>query len=144
MHATFYKIPILRRLFRLARVIPIDSGKHNPTVLRRAMDDISRALKSGELVCLFPEGHLTKTGAIDTFRPGIERIIRRNPVPVIPLALSGLWGSFFSHKGGPAMKRRPKRFWSAIELTAGPFVTPSHATAPELQSRVTALRGSHN
>jgi 1-acyl-sn-glycerol-3-phosphate acyltransferase len=141
MHATYYKIPVLRRLFRLARVIPINSGKRNPTVLRRAMEDISRALQKGELVCLFPEGHLTKTGAIDTFRPGIERIIQRNPVPVVPLALRGLWGSFFSHKDGPALKRRPKRFWSAIELAAGPFVTPPHVTAPELQARVAALRG---
>jgi hypothetical protein len=142
MHATYYKIPVLRRLFRLARVIPIDSGKRNPTVLRRAMEDIGRTLSKGELVCLFPEGHLTKTGALDTFRPGIERIIQRNPVPVVPLALRGLWGSFFSHKDGPAMKRRPRRFWSAIELTAGPFVTPPHVTATDLQARVAALHGS--
>jgi 1-acyl-sn-glycerol-3-phosphate acyltransferase len=106
------------------------------------MEDISRALEKGELVCLFPEGRLTKTGAIDTFRPGIERIIRRNPVLVVPMALRGLWGSFFSHKDGPAMKGLPKRFWSAIELAAGPFVTPPHVSAPELQARVAALHGS--
>jgi 1-acyl-sn-glycerol-3-phosphate acyltransferase len=142
MHAAYYQIPVLRRLFRLARVIPIDSGKRNPTVLRRAMKDIDRALTKGELICLFPEGHLTKTGIIDTFRPGIERIIRHNPVPVVPLALRGLWGSFFSNKGGPAMQRRPRRFWSVIELIAGPLVTSPHVTAPTLQARVAALLGS--
>ena len=104
------------------------------------MEEIDRALAHGELVCIFPEGRLTRDGNIDKFRPGIERIVQRRPVPVVPLALNGLWGSFFSHKGGPAMKQWPKRFRSAIELAAGPFVQSSKITAPELQAQVQALR----
>ncbi len=141
MHASYYDIPLLGRLFRLARVIPIDSARRNPTVLRRALKNIDDALHMGELVCIFPEGHLTKNGEINTFKPGIERIVKRNPVPVVPLALRGLWGSFFSNKGGPPMRRRPKRFWSAIELTAGPFLYSPRVTAADLQARIQALRG---
>lgn len=142
MHASYYNLPLLGRLFRLAEVIPIASSKNHPTVLRHALDEIARSLQAGELVCLFPEGHLTLNGDINTFRPGIERIVRRTPVPVVPLALRGLWGSFFSHKAGPAMRRRPKRFRAAIELVAGPFVMPPLVTAGYLQTRVRMLRGS--
>lgn len=142
MHASYYNLPLLGHLFRLARVIPIASRKNNPSILRHALDEIARALQNGELVCLFPEGHLTKNGEIDTFKPGIERILRRTPAPVIPLALRGLWGSFFSHKGGPAMRRWPKRFRASIEVVAGPFVTSSQVTARELKTQVQVLRGN--
>jgi 1-acyl-sn-glycerol-3-phosphate acyltransferase len=141
MHASYYNLPLLGRLFRLAGVIPIASSKHHPTVLQHALDKIARALQNGELVCLFPEGHLTKNGEIDTFRPGIERIVQRTPVPVVPLALRGLWGSFFSHKGGPAMRRLPKRFRAVVELVAGPFVSSAQVTSGYLQTQVQMLRG---
>jgi 1-acyl-sn-glycerol-3-phosphate acyltransferase len=142
MHADYYNIPVLRRLFRCAGVIPIASGKENHNVLKQAFAEIAQTLDQGGLVCIFPEGRLTRTGEIDTFRPGIERIIRQNPVPVVPLALRGLWGSFFSHAGGPAMTRRPRRFWSRIELVAGEIVAPQGVTAQSLRSMVQQLRGA--
>jgi 1-acyl-sn-glycerol-3-phosphate acyltransferase len=85
---------------------------------------------------------LTRSGEIDAFRPGIERIIRRNPVPVVPLALRGLWGSMFSHKGGPALRHWPRRIRARIELTAGDAVQPRYVTARNLQQRVQGLHGS--
>ena len=93
------------------------------------------------MVCIFPEGHLTRDGRIDHFRPGIERIIQRNPVPVVPLALKGLWGSFFSHRHGKAMSRLPQRFWSRVELVAGLPVAPAKVSAIGLWEQVADLRG---
>ena len=142
MHADYYRWPGMRWLFQLAGVIPITSARANPDLLRQALQRIATYLEAGELICLFPEGHLTRTGEIDEFRPGIERIIQRNPVPVIPLALRGLWGSIFSHKGGSALRRWPLRFWARIELAVGELIQPQCVTARYLQERVRNLRGS--
>jgi 1-acyl-sn-glycerol-3-phosphate acyltransferase len=133
--------PILRFVFRTGRAIPIASRKEDPALLERAYDEVARALEAGELVCIFPEGRITTTGDLSPFRPGIERIVARTPVPVVPLALRGLWGSFFSRMGGPAMRRPFRRFWSRIEVVAGPPIPPEFATAAALQARVAELRG---
>jgi rhomboid family GlyGly-CTERM serine protease len=143
MHADYYNIPVLRWIFGWAGVIPINSARENPSVLYRAFNCIGDALKSGEVVCLFPEGRLTRTGEMDTFRPGIEKIIQRNPVPVVPLALRGLWGSFFSHKNGPPLRHRPRRFWSCIELAVGQLIRPQQVTADALRTRVLELMGGN-
>lgn len=142
MHADYYGWPGLRWLFRLAGVIPIASSRVNPSVLRQALERINQALGAGELVCLFPEGRLTRNGEIDDFRPGIEKIIRRNPVPVVPLALRGLWGSMFSRKSGTALKHWPRRFRARIELAVGELVEPWQVTAGYLQQTVLSLRGN--
>lgn len=142
MHAGYYHVPLLRWLFRVAGVIPIASGKRNPKILNQAFAEISSTLNNGGLVCIFPEGRLTRSGEVDAFRPGIERILEENPVPVVPLALRGLWGSFFSHAGGRAMARWPKRFWSRIELVAGDVVQPRSAKAEGLRRIVCRLRGA--
>jgi 1-acyl-sn-glycerol-3-phosphate acyltransferase len=92
-------------------------------------------------VCIFPEGRITTTGELNPFRPGVERIVERTPVPVIPMALRGLWGSFFSRMGGPAMRRPFRRFWSRIEIVAAPAVSPAAVSAESLQAQVAALRG---
>jgi 1-acyl-sn-glycerol-3-phosphate acyltransferase len=139
-HAIF-RLPILRFVFRTGRAIPIASRKEDPALLERAYDEVARALEAGELVCIFPEGRITTTGDLSPFRPGIERIVARTPVPVVPLALRGLWGSFFSRMGGPAMRRPFRRFWSRIEVVAGPPIPPEFATAAALQARVAELRG---
>lgn len=139
-HAIF-RLPVLRFVFRTARAIPIASRKENPELLERAYGEIGRALDGGDLVCLFPEGRITTTGEMNPFRPGIERIVARNPVPVVPVALRGLWGSFFSRKDGRAMSRPFRRLWSRIEVVAGPPIPPEAATAAVLEERVLALRG---
>lgn len=142
MHATYYHMPVLHRLFKAAGMIPIDSGRANPVLLQQSMDAISAALAQGDLICLFPEGRLTRDGEVDRFRPGIERIIQANPVPVVPLALRGLWGSVFSHKGGTALTRWPRRFWARIELAAGEMIQPWRVTAESLRAAVLRLRGA--
>ncbi len=94
------------------------------------------------MVCIFPEGALTPDGEIQTFRPGIERIIARTPVPVIPMALKGLWGSIFSRRDSFLRRARlPRRFWSRIEMATGEPVPAEAVAAADLESRVRALRG---
>ena len=110
-------------------------------MLERAFTAVGDALDAGDLVCIFPEGRITTTGDLNPFRPGIERILARNPVPVVPMALRGLWGSFFSRRGGAAMRRPFRRLWSRIEVVAGPAIAPESATAEALQGIVLALRG---
>jgi 1-acyl-sn-glycerol-3-phosphate acyltransferase len=138
-----YRLPVLNFIFRTGKAIPITSENMNPRTFHEAFEAIDQALADGELVCIFPEGKLSTDGEIDRFRPGIEKIIRRRPVPVIPIALKGLWGSFFSHKGGPAMTRHPGRFWSRVKIACGPPVPPEQATAEGLREMVAALRGNH-
>ncbi len=141
VYEPIYRLPVIHFIFKTGKAIPIASKKQNPEAYAKAFEAIGEALDAGELVCLFPEGKLTKDGKIDTFKPGIEKVVRRNPVPVIPMALRGLWGSFFSHKGGPALKRRPRRFWSRLELVVGEPVAPDAVTAEGLHRRVAELRG---
>ena len=139
-HAIF-RIPILNFVFRTSHAIPIASRKDDPALLERAYDEVAHALDAGELVCIFPEGRLTSTGDLNPFRSGVERIVARTPVPVIPMALRGLWGSFFSRQGGSAMRRPFRRFWSHIEVVASPAVSPDAVNAEALQAQVLALRG---
>ncbi|MGH8353589.1 MAG: 1-acyl-sn-glycerol-3-phosphate acyltransferase, partial [Pseudomonas sp.] len=96
-------------------------------------------LRSGEVVCIFPEGKLTTDGEIDEFKSGVERILAENPVPVIPMALQGLWGSFFSRDPARGLF---KRFWSRIKLVAGNPLSPAAADRLALQAQVAELRGT--
>lgn len=142
MDHRIFRTPILSFVFRTNRCIPIAPAKEDPVLLERAYDDIAAALEAGDLVGLFPEGRITDTGELYPFKPGITRIVGRTPVPVIPLALRGLWGSFFSRKDGPAMRRVPRRGpFSRIELVAGDAVAPDAATPAALQAIVAGLRG---
>jgi hypothetical protein len=142
MDHRIFRIPILSFVFRTNRCIPIASAKEDPALLARAYEDIAAALAAGELVGLFPEGRITDTGELYPFRSGITRIVGRTPVPVVPLALRGLWGSFFSRKDGPAMSRPLRRgLFSHIELVVGEAVPPEAATPAALQAIVAGLRG---
>ncbi|MEQ3694710.1 MAG: MFS transporter [Thalassolituus sp.] len=136
-----YNMPVLNFIFRTAKAIPIDSRKADPEGYELAFARIADELKNGEVVCIFPEGKLTTNGEIDEFKNGISRILQETPVPVIPMALRGLWGSFFSHKDRPALSQMPKRFWSKIDLVVGDSITPDQATPEYLKLKVEALRG---
>jgi len=140
-HAIF-RVPVLNFVFRTGRAIPIASSRDDPELLEKAYDEIARALEQGDLIGIFPEGRITDNGEMVPFRPGIKRIIERSPVLVVPLALRGLWGSFFSRKGGPAMTRPFRRgVFSKIALVVAPAVAPQQATPEGLQQTVLALRG---
>jgi 1-acyl-sn-glycerol-3-phosphate acyltransferase len=129
-------------VFKQARTIPIAPAKVDAALLERAYDEIAATLEAGELVCVFPEGGLTPDGEIQEFKRGVERVIARTPVPVVPLALKGLWGSIFSREGGRAFLKMPRRWRSHIELVAGDPLDPALVTASGLRERVVALRGA--
>ncbi|MCE5233319.1 MAG: MFS transporter [Xanthomonadaceae bacterium] len=142
MHHRIFAIPVLRFIFRTARAIPIAGAKEDPVLLARAFAEIDAALAAGELVCVFPEGGLTRDGDIAPFRPGVEKMLARRPVPVIPLALRGLWGSIFSRRDSALHRTRlPRRFWSRIALAVGAPLPPS-SSAAELETSVRELRGA--
>ncbi|WP_040262418.1 MFS transporter [Pseudomonas massiliensis] len=138
MYYRIYNLPVLNFFFRTVGAIPIAGRSEDLLIYERAFRDIAGYLAVGELVCVFPEGKLTRDGEIDAFKSGITTILQQTPVPVIPMALRGLWGSFFSrapHKG------LFKRFWSRVEVAAGPSVGPDEHTPGVLRERVQALRG---
>jgi len=142
MDHSIFRIPVLNFVFRTGRAIPIAPARDNPDLLEKAYDEIARALEAGDIVCIFPEGRITDTGEIYPFRGGVKRIVDRTPVPVVPLALRGLWGSFFSRMGGAAMTRPFRRgVLSKIGLVAGAAVPPQQVTPEGLQEQVLALRG---
>ncbi|MBV1860601.1 MAG: 1-acyl-sn-glycerol-3-phosphate acyltransferase [Nannocystaceae bacterium] len=139
MDHRIYNHPALRWFFDAVGVIPIARAKDDPRLLEQAYDRIASALRRGELVCIFPEGMITHDGALNRFRDGITRIAQRSSVPVIPLALKGMWGSFFSRRGGPAMRQLPRRCWSKIELVAARPLAPTTLSAAEVQECVARL-----
>jgi 1-acyl-sn-glycerol-3-phosphate acyltransferase len=137
-----FRWPVMNFVFRSSKAIPIAPAKEDPTMMEKAFDEVGKALDAGDLVGIFPEGKITGDGNINPFRPGITRILARNPVPVVPMALRGLWGSFFSRKDGPAMTKPFRRgVLSRVELVVGAAVPAAAALPERLQADVTALRG---
>ncbi len=140
MDKPIYDSPWLNWLFRLVGAIPVESERHAPGNVRRALQEVSRALREGEVVMLFPEGRLTPDGEIHAFRRGLELILARDPVPVIPAGLSGLWGSWTSHANGPALSGRPRRCRARVALHFGAPLPPGRATRSLLERRVRELK----
>ncbi len=137
-----YKTPILNFIFRTAKAIPIAPAKEDEKLLREAYERIDAALKDGELIGIFPEGGLTLDGEIKPFKSGIENILARTPVPVVPAALKNLWGSMWSRRDGRLGRTRlPRRFRARIGLVFDAPMSPMQATAAALEARVRELRG---
>lgn len=142
MDHRIFKIPVLSWIFRTAKAIPIAPAKEDPWLMEKAFVDIAQALHEGELVCIFPEGKLTSTGEMNEFRNGISKIVERTPVPVIPMALRGLWGSMLTRSPGNPFGRSFRRGpFSRLSLVVGEPVTPAKATPEHLYEHVLALRG---
>lgn len=142
MDHRIFRIPVLSWVFKTAKAIPIAPAKEDPQLMEKAYADIAQALHEGELVCIFPEGKLTATGDMNEFKGGIKKIIERSPVPVIPMALRGLWGSMLTRGDGNPFERSFKRGpLSQLALVVGKPIAPAMATPELLQEQVLALRG---
>jgi 1-acyl-sn-glycerol-3-phosphate acyltransferase len=142
MYYRIFNIPVLNFIFRTAKAIPIAGQKEDPAVLAAAYEAIDEALAAGELVCIFPEGGLTRDGEIAPFRPGMLRILERRPVPVVPMALRGLWGSVWSRRDTRLGRARlPRRFRARVELVVDAPVPPQPLRLDALEARVRQLRG---
>ncbi|KXU86203.1 glycerol acyltransferase [Paraburkholderia monticola] len=143
MDHEIFRSPFVGWLFRHAKAIPIAPAHQDAALLARAYELCAQALADGELVCIFPEGKLTRTGDLNPFRHGVSEIVRRSPAPVIPMALRGLWGSVFS-RAVDAHWPRPirKGVMSRLSLAVGEPIDPVLATPEKLQQLVTELRGA--
>lgn len=139
MYYKIYRLPVLNFIFRTAGAIPIAGRNEDIQIYEQAFKRIAEYLKEGELVCIFPEGKLTADGEMNEFRGGVTRILEETAVPVIPMALQGLWGSFFSRDPNKGFFHR---IWSRVVLVAGEQVAVEAATPAQLQEVVAGLRGT--
>jgi 1-acyl-sn-glycerol-3-phosphate acyltransferase len=110
-------------------------------VREAAFAQILAELAGGHLVCIFPEGRLTVDGTIGEFRPGLMRVMKERPVPVVPIGLSGLWGSSFSRRYRGLARYLPRRLWARIEVRVGAPLAPGAVTPERLRAVVAELRG---
>lgn len=139
MESAIFVAPVINVLARGMKAVPIASAKEDREVYERAFATVAMELAAGQLVCIFPEGRLTSDGAIAPFRPGLMRILARTPVPVVPLALSGLWGSLFSRRARSLWRRLPYKLLARVRIAAGTPVAAADANPEMLHERVAAL-----
>ena len=135
MDHRIFALPVLGFFFRTARAIPIAPAKEDAALLERAYERVAGELAAGELVGIFPEGRLTPDGEMSEFRGGILRLLERSPVPVVPMALSGLWQSVF------ARNRQARKLFPRIRLAVGDALPAAAVTPEKLHAEVLALRG---
>ena len=142
MDHRIFETPILGAIFRLAKTIPVASKSEDPGIYANAFAEADKTLAEGDLLCIFPEGAITRDGELQPFKAGIMKILERRPVPVIPMALQNLWGSFFSRVDGRAMTKPFRRgFYSSVRLMVGEPMAPRTVTPEALQVKVAELRG---
>ncbi len=141
MDHRIFAVPVLGWLFKLAKAIPVAPQADNPAAYAAAFEAADRVLAAGDLLCLFPEGGITRDGRLQPFKGGVMKILQRRPVPVVPVALHQLWGSYFSRiEGGAAMVAPLRRgAFSRVALVAGPALAPADVTPELLHARVQAL-----
>ncbi|MDJ0710996.1 MAG: MFS transporter [Woeseiaceae bacterium] len=136
-----FQMPLLNFIFRTMKAIPIAGARENKEIMDDAFERVDAELAAGNLVCIFPEGGITRDGEIARFRPGIEKVIARRPVPVVPVALSHLYGSWFSRKQTGTLRKIPGRLFARVPVTVGEPVAPTEVTAARLELLVRTLRG---
>jgi len=146
MDHRLFRSGLLGWLYRLAKVIPIAPQKDAPAVYEAAFVQARAVLADGEMLCIFPEGGLTRDGALQPFKGGVMKLLEDQPdsLPVVPMALQNLWGSYFSRiEGGAAMKRPFRRgLLSRVGLAVGAPMRPAEVSPAALQARVQALLDS--
>jgi 1-acyl-sn-glycerol-3-phosphate acyltransferase len=139
MESAIFEVPVIHILARGMKCVPIAPRRVDPEIYENAFRTVARELRDGQLVCIFPEGRLTTDGEVGEFRPGVMRILEETPVPVVPMALTGLWGSVFSRHGA----RLLAPFWQSVSarigIRVGPAVPAAEATPQLLRERVRAL-----
>jgi 1-acyl-sn-glycerol-3-phosphate acyltransferase len=140
MDHRIFKTPGMGWFFRAMKAIPIAPQKEDPEAYERAFERARAVLREGELLCLFPEGAITRDGSLQPFKAGIMKILADVPVPVIPAALHNLWGSSFSRIDGAALARPLRRgLFNPVGLVVGEAIPPEQVSPEGLQRRVQAL-----
>ena len=141
MYYKIFQLPLLRFLFQHAKAIPIASAREDERLMNDAFKQVDIELASGNIVCIFPEGGITHDGEIQRFRRGIETVIAKRPVPVVPVALQNLWGSWFSRSKEGLIRKFPRRLFARVPVVIGEPVMPGDVTAARLEILVRTLRG---
>jgi len=140
MDHRIFQVPVLGALFKLAKAIPIAPQREDPVVYERAFAQARQVLAEGDLLCIFPEGAITRDGTLGEFKGGIMKVLETNPVPVVPMALQNLWGSFFSRVDGAAMTKPFRRgLFSRVGLAVAEAVPPQAVTPSVLREQVARL-----
>ncbi|MBX3654039.1 MAG: MFS transporter [Ramlibacter sp.] len=149
MDHRIFKLPVLGWLFKLAKAIPVASQKEDPQVYEAAFERAAQVLRDGDLLAIFPEGGITRDGQLQPFKAGIMKILERAQAdgvsaPVIPMALTNLWGSYFSRvEQGNAMVRPFRRgVFSRVGLNVGESVGAGNVSPEGLHGRVAGLLGA--
>ena len=133
-----YEMPIVNYFMTINKAIPILAKKES---VEEALDKISEGLEAGDAICIFPEGQLTYTGNLGRFKPGIEWIIERDPVPIYPVAIKGLWNSMFSRKYRHSNFRWfPKGVRGKVKLRCGDVIHPGNVRVDHLQRVILNLK----
>jgi len=140
MYYKIYQIPVLQFIFRMGKAIPIAGRKEDSGILERAYKSMYAVIDAGDVLGIFPEGEITSSGEINPFKKGVEKVVARQPVAVVPMALCNLWGSLFSRRD-PLYKRRPRKFRARIELRVGKPIPPEELSAERLEQDIRQLRG---
>ncbi|WP_107288658.1 1-acyl-sn-glycerol-3-phosphate acyltransferase [Photobacterium kishitanii] len=136
MYYKIYNLPILNFIFKNLGAIPIAGYREDKEIFNNAFKEIELTLKRNGAIFIFPEGALTYDGKMVPFKKGIEKIIKTTPVPVIPIALNGLWGSIFSrHKN----KLKTNHILRKIEVSVGKPIDPQVANIQTIQKKVHEL-----
>ena len=143
MDHRIFAIPVLGWLFRLAKAIPIAPRDEDPAAYEAAFAAADAVLADGELLGIFPEGGITRDGTLQPFKGGLMKLLERRPVPVVPMALTNLWGSFFSRiERGTAMVKPFRRgLFNRVGLVAAPALPASEVRLDELRAQVSRLLG---
>jgi 1-acyl-sn-glycerol-3-phosphate acyltransferase len=141
MDHRIFSIPVLGWLFKLGKAIPVASQKEDPVAYAAAFEAADRVLADGDLLGIFPEGGITRDGQLQPFKGGIMKILERRPVPVVPVALQNLWGSYFSRiEGGTAMTKPFRRgLFARVGLVAGVALPATQVSPDGLHGRVLEL-----
>jgi len=132
-----YENPVIKPFAKMLKFIPIASDQ-GPREMIHSLREASEALRNGEVVCIFPEGEITRIGQMLPFRRGFERIIKGIDVPIIPVNIDGIWGSIFSFSRGHFLWKWPRSIPYPVRITFGKPL-PSTATAPEVRQAVQEL-----
>lgn len=143
MYYKIFSIPVLKFFFKAMKAVPIAGAREDKEIMESAFDTVDDELAAGNIVCIFPEGALTCDGNIQRFRPGIEKIIARRAVPVIPVSLGRLWGSWFTRRQDGTMRMIPGRLFARVPIMVGPAVAATEVTAAKMELLVRTLRGDN-
>jgi 1-acyl-sn-glycerol-3-phosphate acyltransferase len=135
-----FQMPLLNFIFRTMKAIPIAGAREDKTLMNDAFENVDAELAAGNIVCIFPEGAITRDGEIARFRPGIEKIIARRSVAVVPASLGRLWGGWLSRRPDGSMRLIPKRLFARVTVRFGEPVPATEVTAARLELLVRTLR----